>query len=137
MRVAALRADDHHDDAEPLATLRRKVSLAVLNAQRHGAEPGTVADALRQISLLEEQVADLTCAATIEGAEAREVAVRAALDAKDALRALFLVTRFLEDPDVPHELSVMLGALQIQANTALDLGRASAPVRYVRFGFAA
>jgi hypothetical protein len=136
IRTAALSGrDSDGTTCDELSTLRRSVSLAVLHAERCGEDPWRATEAFREISLLEERIAALTSAADVEGAEARELAVRAANDAGQFLRALSLAVRFLQDPGAPNPLCVALDALRAVAEE--KLADPEAEVRSVPFYFAA
>ena len=105
-----------------LAELNRRVTSAIFRAER--LAPGTLEaqEALSEVSLLEEEIATQRGPSDVEGALAREGAVRAALNAGECLRALSLASRFLEEDGVPPNLRAELEALQHQSEASLPDG---------------
>ena len=81
--------------------IRRAEALEDLRA------PGTFS-AYRDVSILEERIAEALPASDPEGALARRGAVRAALVAREFARAQQLVARFLSEPDTDVELKAEL-----------------------------
>jgi F420-dependent methylenetetrahydromethanopterin dehydrogenase len=94
------------DDLYPLVTdaILRADVLEDLGA------PGA-AQAQRDVSRLEEQVAELLPASDPEGAIARRGAVRAAGKANDYARVQSLAERYLAEPDAGPELRDQIAAL--------------------------
>ena len=85
-------------------SLYREVTEAILHAET--LTPGTLeaAQALRDVSVLEEQIAERFAASHAEGAIARRGAVRAAVAAGDGERARRLVALYVGEADAPAEL---------------------------------
>lgn len=78
-----------------IETLYPLVTEAIRKAEVFdGIDAPGARDAHRDVSLLEERIADLLAASTAEGAIARRGAVRAAIAAGDLSRAESLATRF-------------------------------------------
>jgi hypothetical protein len=115
--------------------LNRRVTSAIFRAEHLPEDSWEAQAAFHDVSILEEEIAGRTSAGVVEGAIAREGAVRAAMRAGEALRALSLAMRYLEDPDVTDGSRVELEALRQQAEGALPDGNAE--VRPVRVDFAA
>lgn len=107
-----------------LAELNRQVTSAIFRAERLAGGSWEAQAAYREVSLLEEAIARQTGATEVEGAFAREGAVRAAMRAGECLRALSLATRYLEEDDVPSHLQAELTELQREADAALPDGSA-------------
>jgi TPR repeat protein len=107
-----------------LAELNRRVTSAIFRAERLADGSWESQAAYRDVSVLEEAIAGQTGAADVEGAIAREGAVRAALRAGECLRALSLATRYLEEDGVPSHLRMALEELQRKADEALPDGSA-------------
>jgi hypothetical protein len=118
-----------------LAELNRRVTSAIFRAERLAQDSWEAQEAYREVSLLEEEIAGRTGPAELEGAIAREGAVRAAIRAGQHLRALSLATRYLEDDATPADLRAELKALGAEADKALPDG--AAEVRPVRVHIAA
>jgi hypothetical protein len=106
------------EELYPLVTeaIRRAETLEDLRA------PGT-AQAYREVSLLEEKIAETLPASDPEGAIARRGAVRAALSAREYGRARELVERFLAEDEVGADLREEL----------LELSRQNEKARTARF----
>jgi hypothetical protein len=94
-----------------LRELNQKVTDAIWRAER--LPPGTTerAAAFRGVSRLEEQIAELCHADTVEGAYARDGAVRAALLAKEHDRALALAAQYAAEPKATGRLRECLARL--------------------------
>ena len=118
-----------------LRELNRLVTLAIWRAEQKPAGSIDLLVAYREVSELEEQIAQQTPNTTPEGAFARDGAVRAALRSEEALRAESLAVRYLEEPGVTERLRAALGALLTEARAALPSG--DADVRAVAFHLAA
>lgn len=72
--------------------------------------PGAAAAHL-DVSLIEERIAGMLLASSVEGALARRGAVRAALSAGDRRRAENLIDRFGADPDADDDLRTQMGQI--------------------------
>jgi hypothetical protein len=80
---------------DKLDVLNDKVGEAIRSAERIADQTGGEAKAAHlKVSVLEEQIAELTAPETMEGAIARRGAVRAALKAGDEERAVGLVAKY-------------------------------------------
>jgi len=86
--------------------------------------------AYSEVSLLEEKVAELLPASNPEGALARRGAVRAALAAREPLRAQQLAERFLAEDDADAEFQAGLRSLfeETDRSTALRFPLVAATV---------
>jgi len=104
------------DALYPLVTeaIRRAEVLDDLNA------PGA-RDAHRDVSLLEEEIANLLSASSTEGAIARRGAVRAANAAGDFRRAQELATRFSTEAETSESLRCELDRMSEEASQAATL----------------
>jgi len=98
-----------------LAELNRRVTSAIFRAERLAEGSWEAPAAYREVSILEENIATRTGPGEVEGAVAREGAVRAALRTGESLRALSLATRYLEEDAAPADLRAKLEALRAEA----------------------
>lgn len=97
-----------------ISTLYAEVTSAIFRAERLDATSDSDAPAAHlQVSLIEEQIAELVPASDPEGAIARRGAIRAALQGDDPDRARMLVDRYDADPHSPETLKEDLRGLLI------------------------
>jgi len=89
----------------------------------------TAADAYREVSLLEERLADTLPASDAFGAIARRGAVRAACAAGDDARARALAAQYLADEDASRELRAEITALIEERDKSLATRHSHAAAR--------
>ncbi len=96
---------------EEVEQLNVKVSAGIYIAE-HVIDQGSAEahNAYAAVSALEEEIANLTTATSVEGAVARRGAVRAAVKATDIDRAKLLIVKFSagEDSSLREELQALL-----------------------------
>jgi hypothetical protein len=105
--------------------LNRRVTNAIIRAERLPAGSRDAQDAFREVSALEESIAELVPADDIEGEIARLGAVTAALSAGEPLRAVQLADRFLVEALAP---AVAAKLRQLVAEADAELARAASDV---------
>jgi len=101
-----------------LRELNRRVTAAIFRAEH--LPPGLEAEfAFSDVSRIEEEIARLTAADSLEGSAARQGAITSALSAGDWLRALSLAEAYLAEP-APSVLAPDLVLLRDEASSELS-----------------
>jgi hypothetical protein len=108
-----------------LRDLNNSVTEAILRAERLPAGTWEAESAFLEVAELEEAIADLTSAEDLEGEIARLGAVRAALTARNVLRAALLAERYTHHGLAPHARAV-LDALRVEIEA--ELAKVDAPI---------
>jgi len=93
-----------------LDDLNRRVTEAILRAERVGTDSDERRSLYRTVSEIEQQISQITTPESVDGGVARVGAVTAALDAGDWLRASWLAESYLADApaDLEEELRVLI-----------------------------
>lgn len=101
-----------------LLELNKQVTAAIFRAEHCPQGSQEAVAAFREVSLIEETIAQQTSPKDVEGMAARQGAITAALSAGDVLRALTLIDVYMNEP-APGDLVAELAVLRDEAEEEL------------------